>query len=144
MSKLEASLQAIYSGMGLPVLMMPDSTRLTQHGLQLSTASAKTLHVCHTAAVRRSASGNLSAAQSTTLRKYRAKILIQDFMRTTMQAGSICRTFNTSTKQDQDDLAATVLQALLHAHAVQLPSTSQPALPFSSSAASDEGTSDGV
>ena len=63
-------------------------------------------------------------------------------MRTTMQAGGICRTFNTST--NQDDLAATVLQALLHAHAVQLPSTPQPALPSSSSAASDEGTSDGM
>ena len=67
MSKLDASLQAIYTGMGLPVLMMPESTSLAQHGLQLSTASAKTLHDLHTAAVRRSASGNLSAAQSTTL-----------------------------------------------------------------------------
>ena len=132
MSKLEASLQAIYTGMGLPVVMMPESTRLAQHGLQLSTALAKTLHDLHTAAVRRSASGNLGAAQSPTVRKHRAKLLIQDFMRTTMQAGSICRTFNTST--NQDDLAATVLQALLHAHAVQLSSTPQPALPSSSSA----------
>lgn len=63
MTKLEASLQALYTGMDLPVLMMSETLRLAKHGLVLSSKSTKKLKDLKTAAVRQAASGNLSATQ---------------------------------------------------------------------------------
>ena len=135
MTKLEASLQSLYVGMDLPVVMMSETTRLAKYGLVLSSKSVKKLQDIKTAAVRRSASGNLSATQQDTLSKQKAKLLTQDFLHRTMQAGSICSKFNNSSHHDE--LAATVLQAL--SHAAFVPSTPPPALAASNSATPDVG-----
>ena len=116
MTKLEASLQALYTGIDLPVVMMSETTRLAKHGLVVSSKSIKKLQDLKTAALRRSASGNLSATQQNTLSKQKAKLLTQDLLHSTMQASSICSKFNNSLHQDE--LAATVLQALSHAAVV--------------------------
>ncbi len=88
-SKLEASLQAMYIGMDLPVVMMSETCRLAQHGLLLSSKSTKKLQDLNTAAVRQSASGNLGAAQKNTLSKHKAKLLTQNYLHNTMQAGRL-------------------------------------------------------
>ena len=88
-SKLEASLQAMYIGMDLPVVMMSETCWLAQHGLLLSSKSTKKLQDLNTAAVRQSASGNLSAAQKNTLSKHKAKLLTQNYLHNTMQAGRL-------------------------------------------------------
>lgn len=119
----------------LPVVMMSETTRLAKHGLALPSKSKNKLQDIKTAAVRRSASGNLSATQQSTLSKQKAKLLSQDFLHSTMQAGSICSKLNNSAHQDE--LAATVLQALSHASPVRL--TPPPALAASNFATSDVG-----
>ncbi len=43
MTKLEASLQALYTGIDLPVVMMSETTRLAKHGLVVSSKSIKKL-----------------------------------------------------------------------------------------------------
>jgi hypothetical protein len=101
----------------------------------LSSKSVKNLQDLKTAALRRSASGNLSATQQNTLSKQKAKLLAQEFLHSTMQAGSICSKFNNSSHQDE--LAAVVLQA--QSHAAIVPSTLPPALAASNSATCDDG-----
>lgn len=100
MTKLETSMQALYTGMDLPVVMMSETTRLAKHGLVLSFKSIKKLQDLKTAAVRRSASGNLSGTQQNSLSNQKAKLLTQDILHSTMQAGSICSKFNNSSHQD--------------------------------------------
>jgi len=109
LTKLEASLQALYTGTDLLVVMMSETTRLAKHGLVLFSKSKKKLQDLKTA-VRRSANSNLSAVQQSTLSKQKTKLLTQDSLQSTMQAGSICSKFTNSSHLDE--LAAVVLQAL--------------------------------
>ena len=115
-SRLEATLEGFFGAEGVAVHLMPATRKLTDHGLQLTPATAKKITDREAAAKERhrrsspTSTADVSKQQQTRLNKSRAIDLCKMFLEENKQSATMHRTFNNATKKD--DMADALLQAL--------------------------------